>query len=263
MQKVGNTTDTADANGEYTNGNVAKGIPPTIINAEMLNTFQRELVNTVEGAGIDLDAGDFGQLLKAIKKIVTEATSSDIDKIYPVGVVVWFAQNKNPNTLFPKTTWKYIGENRTIRLGKADGTDIMSVGGADAVKLTQENLPAHNHAFSANTSSFDHGNKVTDLFDYGTKRTDIQGDHQHTYMKPDYPNGNGASGSQYSLSSTPYPTTSAGDHSHSVVIGGHSHTIAIGSHSHSVSGVTGNSGTGTEISVVNSFIKLMGWFRTS
>ena len=67
MQKVGNTTDTADANGEYTNGNVAQGIPPTIINAEMLNTFQRELVNTVEGAGINLDAGDFGQLLKAIK----------------------------------------------------------------------------------------------------------------------------------------------------------------------------------------------------
>lgn len=50
----------------------------------------------------------------------------------------------------------------------------MSVGGADAVKLTQENLPAHNHAFSANTSSFDHGNKGTDWFDYGTKSTDVQ-----------------------------------------------------------------------------------------
>lgn len=117
---------------------------------------------------------------------MTEATSSDIDKIYPVGLIVWFAQNKNPNTLFPGTTWKYIGENRTIRLGKADGTDIMSVGGADAVKLTQENLPAHNHAFSANTSSFDHGNKGTDWFDYGTKSTDVQGAHQHTYMQPNY-----------------------------------------------------------------------------
>ena len=45
MQKVGNTTDTADANGEYTNGNVANGIPHTIINAEMLTTFQRELTD--------------------------------------------------------------------------------------------------------------------------------------------------------------------------------------------------------------------------
>jgi hypothetical protein len=54
MRKVGSTTDTADANGEYTNGNVANGISPTIINAEMLNTFQRELVNVVEGSGMHL-----------------------------------------------------------------------------------------------------------------------------------------------------------------------------------------------------------------
>ncbi|HFD7740975.1 TPA: hypothetical protein ACF54C_004809 [Serratia marcescens] len=69
MQKVGNTTDTADANGEYTNGNVAQGIPPTIINAEMLNTFQRELVNFVEGAELTLDPSDYSQLLKAIQKL--------------------------------------------------------------------------------------------------------------------------------------------------------------------------------------------------
>lgn len=68
MRKVGSTTDTADVNGEYTNGNVANGISPTIINAEMLNTFQRELVNVVEGSGLTLDPNDDGQLLKAIKK---------------------------------------------------------------------------------------------------------------------------------------------------------------------------------------------------
>lgn len=73
MQKVGNTTDTADANGEYTNGNVAQGIPPTIINAEMLNTFQRELVNVVEGAGMTLDPQSYDQLLLSIKKITQES----------------------------------------------------------------------------------------------------------------------------------------------------------------------------------------------
>lgn len=62
MRKVGSTTDTADANGEYTNGNVANGISPTIINAEMLNTFQRELVNVVEGSGLTLDSGDDGRI---------------------------------------------------------------------------------------------------------------------------------------------------------------------------------------------------------
>lgn len=36
MKKVVSTTDTANVNGEYTNGNVANGVSPTIINAEML-----------------------------------------------------------------------------------------------------------------------------------------------------------------------------------------------------------------------------------
>lgn len=70
MKKVGSTTDTADANGEYTNGNVANGVSPTIINAEMLNTFQRELVNVVEGAGIALDPNDDSQVLKSINKLI-------------------------------------------------------------------------------------------------------------------------------------------------------------------------------------------------
>ncbi|WP_273848722.1 gp53-like domain-containing protein [Serratia liquefaciens] len=76
MRKVGSTTDTADANGEYTNGNVAQGIPPTIINAEMLNTFQREMVNVVEGSGIVLDPADDGQVLKAIKKVNKDQSAS-------------------------------------------------------------------------------------------------------------------------------------------------------------------------------------------
>lgn len=69
MQKVGSTTDTADANGEYTNGNVANGVSPTIINAEMLNTFQRELVSVVEGSGLELDPTDNSQVLTAIKNM--------------------------------------------------------------------------------------------------------------------------------------------------------------------------------------------------
>ena len=70
MKKVGSTTDTADSNGEYTNGNVANGVPPTIINAEMLNTFQRELIAVVEGAGITLDPDNDAQVLAAIKNMV-------------------------------------------------------------------------------------------------------------------------------------------------------------------------------------------------
>lgn len=41
---------------------------------------------------------------------MTEATSSDIDKIYPVGLIVWFAQNKNPNTLFRELLGNILGK---------------------------------------------------------------------------------------------------------------------------------------------------------
>lgn len=81
MQKVGNTTDTADANGEYTNGNVAQGIPPTIINAEMLNTIQRELVNVVEGADIALDPESYDQLLLSIKNLIAKEIGNKYAKI--------------------------------------------------------------------------------------------------------------------------------------------------------------------------------------
>ncbi|PQQ36527.1 hypothetical protein C6H68_19030, partial [Photorhabdus luminescens] len=68
-------------------------------------------------------------------------SAANINTIYPVGIVVWFAQNKNPNTLFPGTTWKYIGENKTIRLARPDGSDVLSIGGSDSIKLTTAQIP--------------------------------------------------------------------------------------------------------------------------
>ncbi|MBU9851991.1 phage tail protein [Rahnella aceris] len=66
MQKIGNITPTADANGEWTNGNVAAGTPPTIIDAAWLNTIQREIANVVTGAGLTLDPANDAQLLAAL-----------------------------------------------------------------------------------------------------------------------------------------------------------------------------------------------------
>jgi hypothetical protein len=67
MQKIGNITTTADANGEWTNGNVAAGTPPTIIDAAWLNTIQREIANVVTNAGLTLDPANDAQLLAALK----------------------------------------------------------------------------------------------------------------------------------------------------------------------------------------------------
>ncbi|HCU0878794.1 TPA: phage tail protein [Morganella morganii] len=178
------------------------------------------------------------------QKGITDALKNavNIDTIYPVGVVIWFAQNKNPNSLFPGTKWSYIGENKTIRLANSNGNNVLSSGGSDSITLTTAHLPAHSHSFSGSTSSFD----------YGTKTTNSTGAHTHTYQTLQYQKGNshdvGGGNSGYETRTT----SSAG---------AHTHTIAIGAHSHTVSGTTGNTGNGSSVSVINAYIMLMGWYR--
>lgn len=70
MQKIGNITSTADANGEWTNGNVAAGTAPTILDAAWLNTVQRELDNVVTGGGLTLDPTNDAQVLAALKLLI-------------------------------------------------------------------------------------------------------------------------------------------------------------------------------------------------
>lgn len=53
MQKIGNIPNTrADNNGEFTDGNVAGGVPPTILPAEWFNTIQRELISVLSAAQV-------------------------------------------------------------------------------------------------------------------------------------------------------------------------------------------------------------------
>lgn len=75
MQKIGNITTTADANGEWTNGNVAAGTPPTILDAAWLNTVQRELANVVTGAGMVLAPANDAQVLAALKSFISQGTA--------------------------------------------------------------------------------------------------------------------------------------------------------------------------------------------
>lgn len=209
------------------------------------------------------------------RKINGKALSSDItltpsdlgiiDTIYPIGVVMFFAENKNPNTLFPSTTWKYVGEERTIRLGKMDGSDLNELGGFDTVTLTTANVPAHAHSFNATSSSFDYGTKTVSTFDYGSKPSDAAGNHSHTTslvvtVVPGAPLGGGGNTNWKQGAAT---TSWDGNHAHTVWIGAHNHTVGIGAHSHTVSGNTNSVGSGTSFNVTNAYVKLMGWYRTA
>ncbi|MEY1422451.1 hypothetical protein AB7038_01395 [Morganella morganii] len=83
MKKIGDVTSTADKNGEWTNGNVAAGIAPTILEAGWLNSVQREILGVLIEAGISQDKNNDNQLKEAIKKIISSwnyATLEDLKK---------------------------------------------------------------------------------------------------------------------------------------------------------------------------------------
>ncbi|WP_338885246.1 phage tail protein [Xenorhabdus sp. TH1] len=182
---------------------------------------------------------------KAITDALVHAVS--IDSLYPIGIVVWFAQNKNPNNLFPNTIWKYIGEHRTIRLAASNGSDVLSVGGSDSIKLSVAQMPAHNHRFSGETSNFD----------YGTKTTNSNGNHSHTV------NGMGAPGNAHPKVSTTGGGAYTFNRPSTNTEGAHTHSVVIGSHRHTFNGTTQNTGGNREVNITNSFIKLMGWYRSA
>nr|WP_261373162.1 hypothetical protein [Yersinia bercovieri] len=73
MQKIGDIPNTrADSNGEFTDGNVAGGVPPTILPAEWFNTIQRELINILTAADIEPDSDKFDQVATAVSKLIID-----------------------------------------------------------------------------------------------------------------------------------------------------------------------------------------------
>lgn len=202
--------------------------------------------------------------------------STDLNKIYPVGIVTWFNSNVDPNKALPGLTWTYLnnGVGRTIRIAAANGSDVATTGGSDSVALAVGNLPSHTHSFSATTSSFDYGTKGTNSTGghshYSSGYTSTNGEHTH-YIEAW--NGTGVGGNRTSSYAVAYrsgghETYASGNHSHSFSFwtdgaGDHSHSVGIGAHTHTVSGNTGGTGSGSAFSVTNQFYKLMAWVRTA
>ncbi|MCW6612355.1 hypothetical protein NFB43_16655, partial [Yersinia ruckeri] len=90
MQKIGDIPNTrADSNGEFTDGNVAGGTPPTILPAEWFNTIQRELINVLVAGGVTPDTTKFNQLTTAISKLITDGgflkTTNNLSEIKNAG----------------------------------------------------------------------------------------------------------------------------------------------------------------------------------
>lgn len=226
-------------------------------------------------------AGDVGAYTRAEtdQRIATAITdSTDLNKIYPVGMVTLFASNVNPNVTFEGTTWAYLanGQFRTIRIASSTGEDVGSVGGSDSKSIAVGNLPSHTHSFSATTSAFDYGTKGTSTngwhghsFSGGTSEA---GWHAHNvavrYLNTSQQYAYVGAAGQWAGVAGNQATEGSGNHTHTFSgstagEGNHTHTVAIGAHSHTVSGTTGGTGSGAAFDVTNAFIKLMAWVRTA
>ncbi|MFV9004358.1 phage tail protein, partial [Raoultella ornithinolytica] len=101
---------------------------------------------------INSNAQDKAATPLAVRLAVEAAITAAWELDNPVGTVKFYAQNVNPNERYPWTTWIYTGENRSIRISKANGENVGQTGGSDNVTLQRANLPVVQINVSGETS---------------------------------------------------------------------------------------------------------------
>lgn len=206
-------------------------------------------VKRAESAAKDYTDEITGQLDKEIKQAIADAVKSAVRDAWeednPPGTTRFFNQNLNPNERWPWSEWVYTGENKTIRVGKADGSNVGQTGGSDTVTLQQANLPAVQIDVSGETSEQGE-QKLT---------TTRGGVHNHGGVAgKDDPWEIGGDVRQLFNPKELGLTDDAGEHDHEVTVPAHKHTTT---------GKTDNLGEGKSISVVEAHTLLMCWSRVA
>ncbi|HDS7794148.1 TPA: phage tail protein [Raoultella ornithinolytica] len=194
---------------------------------------------------IDSDNEEKAATPLAVKRAIAAAIRAAWELDNPVGTAKFYAQNVNPNDRYPWTEWVYTGENKTIRVGKADGSDVGQTGGSDTVTLQRDNLPAVQIDVSGKTSEQPQQELTTKP----------AGRHKHGGVPSrDNPWEIGGDISQR------FNPANLGDTDE---VEDHEHDIDIPPHDHDVTGKTDNLGEGQSFSIVESHILLMCWARVA
>ncbi len=158
MQKIGDIPNTrADNNGEFTDGNVAGGIPPTILPAEWFNTIQRELMSILNAAEIESDSDAFDQVLLAIQKLVSEEIPEIKDgSLTQKGVVQLSSSTTSVSEIFAATP-KAVKDMGDKALKTTNNLSEIAAAGSAAQETTQANIGLTPSKFSGrllNTQTF-------------------------------------------------------------------------------------------------------------
>lgn len=190
-----------------------------------------------------------GDLDKDIQQVITDAITAAKRDFWeddnPVGTTRFFNQNVNPNEKWPWSQWLYTGENKTIRVAKADGSNVGTTGGSDTVTLQKANLPAVQIDVSGETSE-QAEQKLT---------TTRGGVHNHGGVAgKDDPWEIGGDVRQLFNPKELGVTDDAGEHDHEVTVPPHKHTTT---------GKTASLGEGKSFSVVGAHTLLMCWSRVA
>ncbi|HHC2269631.1 phage tail protein [Klebsiella pneumoniae] len=229
--KVSNTADVK----------ITADLSLVIASAQDVEKAKNEAKDYADKVVGDLDTNIQQAIADAVKAAVSDAWELD----NPVGTTRFFNQNLNPNERWPWSEWVYTGENKTIRVGKADGSNVGATGGSDTVTLQQANLPAVQIDVSGETSEQEE-QKI---------RTSEDGEHNHGGVAgKDDPWEIGGDVRQLFNPKELGVTDDAGEHDHEVTVPAHKHTT---------SGKTASLGEGKSFSVVESHTLLMCWSRVA
>ncbi|HHN8614840.1 TPA: phage tail protein [Klebsiella quasipneumoniae] len=182
---------------------------------------------------------------QAIAGAIAAAKRDFWEEDNPVGTVKFYAQNVNPNERYPWSTWTYTGENKTIRVGKADGSDVGQTGGSDTVTIQRANLPAEQISISGTTSD-----KAEQEL-----TTSESGDHAH--------GGVPSRVNPWEIGGDIRQRFNPANLGETDAAGNHNHTVTVPAHNHAVSGNTENLGNGQSLSVVEAHTLLMCWARVA
>ncbi|HFT7132970.1 TPA: phage tail protein [Klebsiella aerogenes] len=191
-----------------------------------------------------------GDLDTSIQQVIADAITAARRDFWeeenPPGTVRFFAQNINPNEKWPWSQWTYTGENKTIRVGKADGSNVGATGGSDTVTIQQANLPAVQ--INVNGSTDEHQGSY--------QETTENGAHNHQ-------GGDGAPGASWREATHGTDNQKSTTFNNTSDAPAHKHGFNIPPHSHTVTGKTDNLGNGQAINVVEAHTLLMCWARVA
>lgn len=189
--------------------------------------------------------------------------SGIFELIYPVGSIYMSTNNVNPKNLFGGT-WEEI--QGKFLLARDGSHEAGTIGGAEYVTLTTEQIPAHSHMGGEHTHTGPSHTHTINSHGHTAKCTS-NGAHTHNIER----NKNAASGTaryaaQADRAGSTHRTSSNGAHTHTITIGGSgtltSNASGAGNTGSGGAVATGNTGGGQGHNNMPPYLAVYVWKRT-